>query len=256
MIGAELCGVDLSYDLDSATIEEIRSALLQHLVLIFRDQDLSPAQQAAFARRFGVLQRHSHVRGLAEQPEIIEIRKEPEHVQNFGGVWHSDNSYLPCPPLGAILHAIEIPDAGGDTVWADQYAAYSALPEEMKRQIASLVAVHSPAPAFGVMQRLDHDPDEIEHPLVRTHPETNRKALFHSGPCTIGLKDWPTADSTPLLKHLISHATQEQFTYRHRWRKGDVVFWDNRCTMHIAMNDYDGSRRIVRRVSIGGDEPR
>lgn len=264
LLGAEVRGIDISEDLDDTTIAEIRSAFLEHLVLVFRDQKLSPAQLANFARRFGVLQRHNYVRGLDEQPEIIEIRKEPGDAQNFGGLWHSDNSYLPSPPLGSILYAIEIPDEGGDTLWANQYAAYETLPLEMKRQIASLRAVHSPTPAFGVMQRLDtevatgsagHDPREIEHPLVRTHPETQRKALFHSGACTTRLENHTIADSKPLLDRLMSHATQEQITYRHRWRKDDVVFWDNRCTIHLALNDYGGRRRIVRRVSIGADEP-
>lgn len=263
-LGAEVRGIDLAEDLDGTTIAGIRSAFLEHLVLIFRNQKLSPAQQTNFARRFGVLQRHSHMRGIEEQPEIIEIRKEPAHVQNFGGVWHSDNSYLPSPPLGSVLYAIEIPDEGGDTVWANQYAAYQTLPPEMKRQIASLRAVHSPIPAFGVMQRLDTEvavgtagyaPRETEHPLVRTHPETKRKALFHSGACTTRLENCTIADSKRLLDRLMSHATQEQITYRHRWRTNDVVFWDNRCTIHVAMNDYDGRRRIVRRVSIEGDEP-
>jgi taurine dioxygenase len=265
-LGAEIRGVDLSGKLAAKTIAEIRNALRKHLVIFFRDQELSPEQQAAFARRFGALQRHDYVRGLPEEPEIIEIRKEPHHLQNFGGVWHSDNSYLPNPPLGSILYAREVPDEGGDTIWANQYAAYESLPATVRAEIGPLLAVHSPAAAFGTMRRVDAVPSlsdeaaqetvcEVAHPLVRTHPETKRRALFHSGACTIRLKDWTIAESKPLLDFLLAHATRDEITYRHRWKRHDVIFWDNRCTMHVAMDDYGGRRRIVHRVSIEGDVP-
>jgi taurine dioxygenase len=263
-LGAEIRGIDLSVDLDEATVAEIRNLLLQHLVLVFRDQNITPEQQTVFARRFGPLQRHDYVPGLAQHPEVIEIRKEPHHVQNFGGIWHSDNSYLRNPPLGSILYALEIPDEGGDTLWANQYLAYEDLPPKLKRQIEPLFAVHSPNTAFGTMPRINAGPItgpsrestcEAVHPLIRTHPETGRKALFHSGACTICLKNWTIEDSKPMLDHLMSHATRNEITFRHRWRRHDVVFWDNRCTMHIAMNDYSGKLRVVHRVSIEGTVP-
>jgi taurine dioxygenase len=262
-LGAEIRGLDLSHDLDGATVAEIKKLLVAHLLLIFRDQDISPEQQAVFARRFGALQRHDYVPGLPEYPEVIEIRKEPQYVQNFGGIWHSDNSYLPNPPLGSILYALEIPDEGGDTLWANQYLAYEDLPPSLKRQIEPLFAVHSPETAFGTMSRIDarrfasKEPSthEVVHPLVRTHPETGRKALFHSGACTIRLKGRTIEESKPLLDCLMTHATRDEITFRHRWRRHDVVVWDNRCTMHVAMNDYSGKLRVVHRVSIEGTVP-
>src|SRR5690242_8869509 len=258
-LGAEILGVDLSRELDIATVTHIKTLLLKHLVLVFRNQDITPEQQANFARRFGSLQRHDYVQGLPGQPDVIEIRKEPHHVQNFGGTWHSDNSYLPNPPLGSILHALEIPNEGGDTLWANQYAAYENLPGDLKSQVATLSAVHSATAAFGSMRRVDADTSdrthEVAHPLVRTHPETKRKSLFHSGACTIRLKDQTIDESKLLLDCLIAHATRDEFTFRHRWRKHDVVFWDNRCTMHHAVNDYGGKLRVVHRVSIEGSVP-
>ncbi len=265
-LGAEIRGVDLAGELEAATVARIRSALLEHRVLIFRDQDLTPAQQVRFASRFGALQRHGYVRGLPGQPDVVELRKEPDHVQNFGGEWHSDNSYLRNPPLGAILYALELPSQGGDTLWANQHAAYDSLPQTALAEIGALRAVHRPEPAFGTMRRLDREtgdltdamPDaaaEVLHPLVRTHPETRQKSLFHSGACTARLQGRTLSDSKPFLDRLMAHATQERFTYRHRWREHDVVFWDNRCTMHLALNDYAGQRRVVHRVSIEGDVP-
>jgi taurine dioxygenase len=264
-LGAEIVGVDLSEDVDATTVAEIRRALLEHLVLIFRDQQLTPERHARFARKFGSLQRHEYVRGLLEEPDVIEIRKEPDDVQNFGGMWHSDNSYLTSPPLGSILYALEVPGDAGDTLWANQYAAYESLPAKVRTTIDPLLAAHSPGPAFGTMRRIDGGSracdaademgHEVAHPLVRTHPETKRSALFHGGPCTVHLKDRTISESKPLLDYLLSHAIRDEITYRHRWKSHDVVFWDNRCTMHVAMNDYGGRRRIVHRVSIAGDVP-
>jgi taurine dioxygenase len=261
-LGAEIRDVDLSDDLDASMIDAIKRALLEYLVLIFRDQQLTPAQQVKFARQFGALQRHDYVCALPDHPDLIEIRKEPHHVQNFGGVWHSDNSYLRTPPLGALLYAVEVPNNGGDTLWANQYSAYEHLPAQLKTTIHQLFAVHAPDAAFGEMRRLADESQAVEnrlyevvHPLVRTHPDTKRRSLFHSGLCTVRLKDQTISESKPLLDHLLTHATNPTITYRHRWRKRDVVFWDNRCTMHLAMNDYGGQRRIVHRVSIQGDVP-
>jgi taurine dioxygenase len=252
---------------DGEIIAMIRQALLQHLVVVIRDQPLSPAQLVRFARRFGALQRHGYIEGLQEQPEVIEIRKEPAHTQNFGGSWHADNTFLQQPPLGSVLCAVEVPARGGDTLWANQQAAYDALPRELHERIGSLWAVHSAAPAFGVMRPLaaaarcgadarHARPAEVIHPLVRTHPESGRRSLFHGGDCTLRLDGHDVGQSAALLQQILEHATAEQFVYRHRWRAGDVVFWDNRCTMHRALNDYPGERRIVRRVSIAGDTPR
>ncbi len=265
-LGAEVRGVDLSVDLDAAVVAQIQCALREYLVLVFRGQDLTPAQLVRLAGRFGALQRHGYVRGLPEQPDVIEIRKESDHVQNFGGEWHSDLSYLCNPPLGAMLYAVEIPTRGGDTLWSNQQAAYDALPQTQQAEIGALRAVHRPEAAFGSMPRIDPNtghlldatqdaPADVVHPLVRTHPETRQKSLFHSGACTVRLQDRTVSDSKPLLDRLMTHATQERFIYRHRWREHDVVFWDNRCTIHLAMNDYPGERRIVHRVSIEGDAP-
>lgn len=265
-LGAEIHGVNLSADLDGTIIDAIRCALLEHLLLIFRAQELTPLTQARFARRFGALQRHGFLDGLNEQPEVLAICKEPQHLQNFGGCWHTDNSYLRNPPLGAILYAIQVPTCGGDTLWANQQAAYLALPKCVKSGIDALHAVHSAEPAFGSLrllpdvanqreQELRDTATDVVHPLVRMHPESHRKSLFHSGLCTVRLAGRTIQESKPLLDQLLTHATQEHFNYRHRWRAHDVLFWDNRCTMHCALNDYPNELRIVHRVSIAGDRP-
>jgi taurine dioxygenase len=255
-LAAEVRGVDLARELDEEVVTRVRAALLRHLVLVFRNQKITPSQQAAFARRFGTLQRHDYFAGLPEEPAVLEIRKEPGQSEGFGASWHSDNSYLPNPPLGAVLHAIALPATGGDTLWSNQILAFEALPEPLRARVETLRAVHRADAAFGVRRRLGQHglapTSEVVHPLVRTHPESGHRALFHSGVCTARLEGCTLDASRALLDDLLRRATHPDLVYRHRWKPHDVVFWDNRCTLHLAMNDYPGQCRVVHRVSIEG----
>ncbi len=266
-LGAIVEGVDLSQELDDATIAEIRQALLDDLVIFFRDQHITPEQHIGFARRFGTLSRHDQVKGMDAYPDIIEVRKEPEDERNFGGAWHGDVTYLEEPPLGSILYAREVPEVGGDTLWANQYLAYETLSKGMRAMLDPLTMIHTPAKIYGLYSQ-DWSKDssvrtapsaaaeyETEHPLVRTHPETGRKCLYVSGLFTPRFKDMTEKESQPLIDLLMEHATSESFTCRWRWQANDIAFWDNRCTLHYALNDYTGHRRVMHRVTVSGDKP-
>ncbi len=266
-LGAIITGADLSQDLPDAVIADIRQALIDHQVIFFRDQELTPEQHLAFAKRFGTLNQHDQVQGMDEYPDIIEVRKEPSDTRNFGGAWHGDVTYLPEPPLGSILYALEVPDAGGDTLWSNLYLAWETLSDGMKAMIEDLTVIHTPSKIFGLYSQ-DWSKDssvksaprkeaeyETEHPLVRTHPESGRKLLYVSGLYTPRFKDMTEEESKPLLDYLMSRCTFEPFTCRWRWKKGDVAFWDNRATLHYALNDYDGKFRLMHRVTINGERP-
>lgn len=253
-VGAEVQRLDLAGDIADGEVEILREALVRRLVLVFRGQRLTPRRQAAFARLFGPIERHGFVTGMPDCADVIEIRKEPTHTQNFGGAWHSDNSYLERPPLGAVLHAIETPAEGGDTLWADQHAAYENLPPELSAVADTLQAEHRSDAVFQDMAN-GLGQSATVHPLVRTHPESGRRSLFFSGACTTGVVGWSHEASRAFLESLADAAVRHDAIYRHSWRAGDVVLWDNRATMHKALNDYSGERRVVRRVSIAGDRP-
>jgi taurine dioxygenase len=266
-LGAEVEGVDLSQDLNDEVIAEIRQALLDHLVIFFHDQQLTPEQQIAFGRRFGTLSIHDQVPGMNEYPEIIEVRKEPEDERNFGGAWHGDVTYMKEPAMGSILYALEVPEVGGDTLWANQYLAYETLSAGMREMLDRLTMIHTPAKIYGLYAKdwskdssIKTSPNataeyETEHPLIRTHPETGRKMLFVSGLFTPRFKNMTEEESKPLIDFLMDQATREELTCRYRWKKGDVAFWDNRATLHYALNDYSGHRRVMHRVMIDGDKP-
>ena len=268
-LGAEVSGVDLSRDLPEPTIGEIRAALLRHLVVFFHDQHLTPERHLALGRRFGALQVHDFVEAMAGYPEILEVRKEPEETRNFGGGWHTDVSYLERPSLGSLLYALEVPPYGGDTLFANQYLAYETLSPGMQRLLDGMTAIHSARRPYGVnaARRQDYGPssmrfnfteqahDEIEHPVVRTHGETGRRALYVNRTFTIRFKDMTEAESAPLLNYLCDHAVRPEFTCRFRWRANSLTFWDNRAVQHNAVNDYHGQRRLMHRVTIEGERP-
>ena len=267
-LGAEIEGVALDQPLDDEIIAEIRAALLEHLVIFFRDQQITPQQQIEFARRMGPLETHDFVRGMPEHPEIIRVvREADEQGLNFGGGWHSDVTHQPCPALGSVLYAVDVPPFGGDTMFANQYLAYETLSPGMRHMLDQLTAIHSARGPFGPEGRSKSNwknmqvdvsekaLQETEHPVIRTHPETGRKALFVNRTFTIRFKEMTAEESRPLLEFLFEHASQEQFTCRFRWAPGSVAFWDNRCVMHLALNDYQGHRREMHRVTISGDRP-
>lgn len=261
-LGAEVTGVDLASDLSDETIAELRRAFVEHQVIFFRDQTLTPAEQVRFGRRFGPLNIHPYVAGMAEHPQVMEVIKEPEDRVNFGGGWHSDMSFLPTPSIGSILYAVEVPVWGGDTLFASQAAAYDALSPGLKLTLEGLNAVHSAgreysARGHSAQRRKSMSVVEAEgavgeyiHPMVQVHPETGRRALYVNPAFTMRIEGWSARESKPLLDFLFEHSRYEAFTCRFNWAPGSVAFWDNRSVWHFALNDYPGQRRHMRRVTI------
>jgi taurine dioxygenase len=270
-LGAEVAGPDLAQDLPEEVLAEIRQALLDHQVIFFREQKLTPDRQLAFARRWGDIHLHPFMQGMPDHPEVLEIKKTPSDKKNFGGDWHSDQMFSPRPAMGTILYALETPSAGGDTLFANQYLAYESLSPGMRRMLDPLQAVsrgdrlasqggQTRAQFHGAnsMSMKTKDPGEVQttstHPLIRTHPETGRKALFIGGHVH-GFADMTEAESRPLIDFLMKHSTRPEFTCRFRWTNGALAFWDNRCTQHYAINDYPTETRTMHRVTICGDVP-
>jgi taurine dioxygenase len=266
-LGAEIFGADLSR-LDDEMFAEIHRAFLDHLVIAIRDQVLTPAQQKDFATRFGSLSTHRFLKGLDGHPEILEIRREPTDRKVFAEGWHSDVTYQERPVLGSMLYAKEVPAIGGDTLFANQYLAYDAMTPGMKALLDGLIGVHGGRNVYGdeptsaitnaklVADRKTAAETETEHPVVRTHPETGRKALFVNPHYTLRFKGWTEAESRPLLDFLFEFSVRPEFTCRLRWHEGSLGMWDNRCTQHTPIDDYFGKRRVMHRVTIEGDRPR
>jgi taurine dioxygenase len=256
-LGAEILGVDLSRSIPA---QEIRQAFLEHQVVFFRDQKLDPAQLMAFARTMGKPIEYPFVKGIPGFPEVIEVKKLEHERHNFGGIWHSDTAYLDEPPMGSMLLAREIPPYGGDTEFASQYLAYEALSAGMKQLLAGLKAVNSSSKADVTRTREDRVKEqarryEAEHPVVRTHPETGRKALYVNFGHTVRFAGMTEEESAPLLEFLFRHQVKPEFTCRFQWRVGSLAFWDNRCAQHNPVNDYHGHRRVMHRVTLAGDRP-
>jgi alpha-ketoglutarate-dependent taurine dioxygenase len=263
-IGALITGVDLT-ELDDATVAEIRRAWLTHLVVFFREQELDADEYLAFARRIGNPVEYPFVKGLDSHPEIIAVDKLPHETVNFGGIWHSDTAYLDQPPMATMLLAREVPPAGGDTLFANMYAAYESRSPGLRRMLDGLRAVNSSALADVSKTREDrirdagHDDEQqylAVHPVVRTHPETGRRALYVNPAHTASFEDMTEAESRPLLEHLFEHSTRAELTCRFQWEVGSMALWDNRCTMHNPINDYHGHTRRMHRITLAGDRPR
>jgi len=257
-LGAEILGVDLSRNIPA---KEIRTTFLEHQVVFFRDQKLDPAQFMAFARTMGKPVEYPFVPGIEGFPEVIEVKKLEHERHNFGGIWHSDTAYLEEPPMGSMLIAREIPPYGGDTLFASQYSAYEALSEGMKRLLDGLIATNSSSKADVTRTREDRVKEysrhyEAEHPVVRTHPETGRKALYVNFGHTVRFRGMTEQESAPLLEFLFRHQVKPEFTCRFQWEVGSLAFWDNRCTQHNPVNDYHGHRRVMHRITLAGDKPR
>jgi taurine dioxygenase len=268
--GAVVSGVDLATDLDDDVVAEIRRALLDHQVIFFREQSLTPEQQVAFSRRFGPYSPVPFVEPIAEHPEVIAVVREPSEQAGlvFGGLWHSDFSFLPAPPMGSILHAIEVPPYGADTLWANQYLAHRALSKSMRSLVAPLRGVHSAVNAYSPKMQAIHDmfagmtvqtSDEAnrtqDHPVVRIHAETGKPALFVNAQYTVALAGFHPHESRLLLDHLVRIATDHGYTCRWHWEPGDVAFWDNRCVQHMVMADVVGHRRYMHRTTVAGEAP-
>ena len=274
-LGAEIGRVSLGR-LDDETFAEIKAAWLEHLVVFFRDQSITPEQQIAFAKRFGEIHHHPFMKGMDEYPDILEIIKEEGDTKAFGEVWHTDQMFNPKPAKATILYARETPDAGGDTLFANMYLAYETLSEPMKALLAGVKTWNvgdrkklMDADKIGItregryagnekMSAKLRDPGELvteaAHPLVRTHPETGRKALYISNH-TQTLDGFKNAEARPIIDYLRAHAVEPEFTCRFRWQVGSMAIWDNRCTQHRALNDYPGKRRRMHRITIAGDAP-
>jgi taurine dioxygenase len=265
-LGAEITDVDLNR-VDDETVAEIRVALLRHCAVFFRDQELTPESQAAFARRFGPLNRHPYVKPMEGHPDVFRIIKEPGDAHHFGNSWHTDLAYTQCPALGTVLYGLDVPAAGGDTLFASQYAAYEGLSSGMKRLLDGLEVVYTNANTYGkdsqrfrlgVAKAMDVRPaqvKEVAHPVVRTHPETGRRSLYLSPTHFSRFADMTPGESRPLFDYLAGHATRPEFVCRFRWRNGSVAMWDNRCTMHYAVSDFPEATRVMQRVTLEGDRP-
>jgi len=265
-LGAEIHGVDLAAGLTESLAAQVRQVFLEHQVIFFRDQSLTPEQFLRFAQAMGQPIEYPFVKGLAGYPVIIEVKKLEHERSNFGGIWHSDTSYLAQPPMGSMLLAREVPPYGGDTLFASQYQAYETLSEGMRKLLAPLVAVNSSAKADVSKTREDRIASdgraearkdyESEHPVVRTHPETGRKALYVNVAHTVRFRGMSEEESAPLLQYLHQHQVKPEFTCRFSWQPGSLAFWDNRCVQHNPVNDYHGFRRVMHRITLAGDTPR
>ena len=264
-IGAEISGVDLAHELSDDTLKAIHRAWLDHVVIFFRDQNLTSSQYLAFAECMGEPVEYPFIRGIEGFPVITPVIKLEHERINFGGVWHTDTTYLDEPPKGTMLLAREVPPQGGDTIFANQYLAYEALSDGLKRTLDTLYGISSSAKADVSKTREDRlktdakdaKPSAIEshHPIVRTHPETGRKALYVNVAHTAGIVGMKPEESAPILNHLFQHQIKPEYTCRFQWRPGSLAFWDNRCAQHNPVNDYHGHRRILHRITLAGDTP-
>jgi taurine dioxygenase len=271
-LGAEVLGLDLSRPLSNEDFARLHRAHLEHHVLVFRHQHITPGQQVAFSRRFGPLQIHVLRQfQLPSDPEVLIVSNIRENGQpiglgDAGHFWHSDLSYKEKPSLGSMLHAQELPLEGGDTLFANQHMAWESLPEHLKRAVAGLKAEHSYLNRYADLQKRNPwrpnltqaQIDEVKpvvHPVVRTHPETGRKALFVSEHFTTRIVGLPDGESRALLDELFDRSTRPEHIYRHQWQPQDMVFWDNRSLMHLAAGCPDDQRRKLYRTTIEGDVP-
>lgn len=265
-VGAEIDGIDLSRPLAAHEKTTIDEALGNHGVVFFRDQTLTPDQHIQFAGQFGQININRFFKSVDGHPEIAEVVKEAHQKANFGGGWHTDHSYDEAPAKGSILYAIDVPDVGGDTLFASAYAAYEHLSDGLKRTLQGLRAVHSSRHVFGAESSTHLGQNDLKgrvlnpelatqdavHPVIITHPDTGRKALYVNPSFTLRIEGWTAEESQSLLSYLYTHTQRQEFVTRFRWAKGSVAFWDNRSTWHLALNDYQGQRRLMHRITVDG----
>lgn len=263
-IGAEISGIDLSKSIDAETQAALREALLEWKVIFFRDQDITTEQHLAFARQFGELEVHPFAPHKEGHPEVLAITHNRERPGKENK-WHSDVTWRECPSLGSVLRAVEVPEVGGDTLFSDMYAAYDGLSDEVKEKIDGAVAIHDFAHFRKLMQKNGKTPEEIEemnkkypmveHPVVRTHPETGRKGIYVNVAFTQHIVGMTKAESDATLEHLYAQAAIPEYQCRFRWKKNSIAFWDNRACQHYAASDYWPALRQMERVTIIGDRP-
>ena len=263
-IGAEVCNLDLTKPLDAGVIADLKTALLDWKVLFFRDQDVTTEQHLTFARHFGALEVHPFAPSKPDYPEVLAITHN-DKSKGRENTWHSDVTWREKPSLGSILHALEVPEVGGDTLFSDMYAAYEGLSAEVKAKVEGRVAVHDFAHFRAGLKRQGKTEAEIEvfnqkypmmeHPVIRTHPETGRKAIYVNAAFTQHIVGLEKEDSDALLAHLYAQAAIPEYQCRFRWRKHSLAFWDNRSGQHYAASDYFPAVRRMERVTIIGDRP-
>jgi taurine dioxygenase len=268
-LGATVTGIDLTKVTETAQLDDLRRALADHLVIFLPEQELNLDDLERVTDLLGGRDVTPFVDPLEDRPYVIRVIKEPTDVLNFANAWHSDLSYLPAPPAYTLLHAWDVPDHGGDTVWSNQYLAYETLSGGLKATLDGLSAVHSAGMAYGTGGLLDQVKDltsmaiapspeayaEHVHPVVTVHPVTGRRALYVNPVYTTRFEGWTREESHALLAHLHRHSINENFTCRLRWSVRTLAIWDNRCTMHNALNDYSGVRREMYRTSVRGAAP-
>jgi taurine dioxygenase len=260
-LGAEIHGVDLSGELSNHQFSEIRDVFSDNGVIFFRDQKLSPEQHIAFAERWAPININRFFTAVEGHPKIAIVLKEPDQKKNIGGGWHTDHTYDVEPALGSMLYAHEVPNKGGDTMLASMYLAYDTLSDGLRETLDGLQARHSSRHVFGA-DRTDDTVGRIKnpklatqdavHPVVITHPLSGRKSLYVNPGFTLGFEGWTDEESKPLLDYLYAHASRPEFTCRFQWKEGSIAFWDNRATWHMAINDYQGQRRLMHRITLEG----
>lgn len=270
-LGAEITGLDLRR-IDEDSFAEVGRAFARHLVLFFPEQHLTPAEQDRFARHFGATTEYPFTDPSPDYPRgMIPVRFQPCDLYNFGGDFHSDASFQREPPLATVLTCQQTPAIGGDTVWVNQYLVYRSLSPAMQDMLAGLRAIHSAvggtiagpgdfetyaASSQGTPIRTNETAEKwVVHPVVRTHPETGEKALYVNESYTLSFAGMTPAESRPLLQFLFDHQKRPDFSCRHRWRAGELCIWDNRCTLHHAINDYPGETRVMHRTTVGPERP-
>ena len=264
-LGAEISGIDLNEAISDEQLTEVRQVFGQYAVIFFRNQNLSPENEIRFAKRWGEINTNRFFSSVEGYPQIALVVKEPDQKNNIGGSWHTDHSYDIAPALGSMLFAHEVPVSGGDTVFASMYKAYETLSDGLKSTLSNLRARHSSVHVFGAARAANGNDDtvgriknpeaatqEAIHPVVINHPETGRRSLYVNPGFTLGFEGWSDEESKPLLEYLYAHAARPEFTCRFQWKAGSIAFWDNRATWHLAVNDYQGHRRMMHRITIEG----
>ena len=262
-IGAEIDGVNLK-KISKEQFKEIKIVFGKYGVIFFRNQNLSPEEEIIFAELWGEININRFFTNLEGYPKIALVSKEPDQKKNIGGAWHTDHTYDLEPAMGSILFAHQVPKKGGDTLFSSMYAAYETLSDGLKDTLKNMYGRHSSRHVFGTSRaerkddtvgriiNSDKAKQDAIHPVVITHPQTGKKALFVNPTFTLGFDGWSDEESKPLLNYLYSHATKPEFTCRFKWEEGSIAFWDNRSTWHLAVNDYHGQRRLMHRITING----